>query len=127
MANLLAYGADVVGGFAERPPVIYSTDEQVIGEWIDGSTLYQKTIDFGALPNNTSKSVNHNISNLNRVVYFLSTAQNSSGTGRPIPDANTSSLNSQIRTYWDSTKVYIATAADQSAYTAYVTLQYTKS
>lgn len=28
-------------------PVHYSTDEQVIGTWIDGSTLYQKTVTTG--------------------------------------------------------------------------------
>jgi hypothetical protein len=30
------------------PKVHYSTSEQVIGTWIDGSTLYEKTIDMGS-------------------------------------------------------------------------------
>lgn len=29
---------------------IYSTDEKMIGQWIDGKPLYQKTIDCGAVP-----------------------------------------------------------------------------
>lgn len=32
----------------------YSTEEQVIGTWIDGSTLYQKTIEFTCSSTNTS-------------------------------------------------------------------------
>lgn len=42
------------------PAVHYSTDEQVVGTWIDGSTLYEKTYSW-TLPNNnnyTSKSLN---------------------------------------------------------------------
>lgn len=27
--------------------VKYSPDEQIVGQWIDGKTLYQKTVDFG--------------------------------------------------------------------------------
>jgi hypothetical protein len=35
----------------------YSTDEKVVGTWIDGKHVYQKTIDCGALPNNATKVV----------------------------------------------------------------------
>ena len=28
-------------------PVSYSTEEQVIGEWIDGKPLYEKVVDLG--------------------------------------------------------------------------------
>lgn len=42
----------------------WSTSEQVwpFEKFVDGSTLYCKEIDFGALPNNGTKTVNHNIS-----------------------------------------------------------------
>ena len=29
-------------------PHNYSTDEQIVGTWIDGSTIYEKVIDFGS-------------------------------------------------------------------------------
>jgi hypothetical protein len=45
----------------------WSTSEQVypLEKALDGSTLYCKQIDTGALPNNTYKTVAHGISNLN--------------------------------------------------------------
>ncbi|MCR5606977.1 MAG: hypothetical protein K6F69_09205, partial [Treponema sp.] len=62
------------------------TDEKIIGTWLDGSYIYQKTIDFGSLPNNGSKSVAHGISNLKRVINFSAIMQNTSSLdGRPIP------------------------------------------
>ena len=32
----------------------YSTDEQIIGTWIDGSSLYRRFIQVGKMPSNTS-------------------------------------------------------------------------
>ena len=46
----------------------YSTKEQVIGQWLDGKPIYQKTINTGALPNKTTKTVAHNISNIDIVI-----------------------------------------------------------
>lgn len=39
------------------PAVHYSTDEQVVGTWIDGSTLYEKTLSFTAPNSNAYSSV----------------------------------------------------------------------
>ena len=42
----------------------YSTDEQVIGTWIDGSTIYSKTIDLGysfKINNTTSTEISQDI------------------------------------------------------------------
>lgn len=36
----------------------YSSTEQRIGTWINEKPLYRQTINFGALPNNTTKSAN---------------------------------------------------------------------
>ena len=44
----------------------YSTDEQIVGTWIDGSTLYEKT--FQITCNGNTTVVNHNIANLDRVI-----------------------------------------------------------
>ena len=46
----------------------YSTTEQVIGTWIDGKPIYRKVINFGSLPNAESKSVAHNIANIDFIV-----------------------------------------------------------
>lgn len=46
----------------------YSTDEKVVGVWIDGKPLYQKTVACGTLPSNNVSSTAHGISNLDKVV-----------------------------------------------------------
>lgn len=47
-------GIEVPEGFEQvSDPKSYSTEEQVIGTWIDGKTLYRKTIEF-----TTSSTVN---------------------------------------------------------------------
>lgn len=47
---------------------IYLTEEQPIGTWIDGKTIYQKIIEFSALNSNATSTIIHNIENLNKIV-----------------------------------------------------------
>lgn len=60
--------------------VKYSTTEQVIGEWVDGKPLYQKSFvqTSGSLSDHIS--VNHNISNLKVVVYALAMLRKNDNT-----------------------------------------------
>ena len=61
-----ALAADNYVGVYGGAPIImdYSTSEVDTGyTWTDGSPIYKKTINIGALPNATTKSVAHNISN----------------------------------------------------------------
>ena len=44
---------------------IYSTDEVIIGTWIDGKPLYQKTLDIGSASGNSN--ISHGISNLDMI------------------------------------------------------------
>lgn len=110
-------------------PIImdYSTSEVDTGaRWIDGSAIYKKTINLGALPNSTSKDVAHNISNLGFVVDIQATASN--GTYRIIiPATATSDASHQIALNVTGTDVNIVAGDDRSAYSGYVTLYYTKS
>ena len=106
---------------------LYSTDEKIIGQWTDGKPLYQKTIDFGNLPSNTSKSADHNISNLDRVVDLFGMAQKSDRSDIiPLPFTGATT---NITTLWaNATKVGSKTsAASLSQYYAYITNQYTKT
>lgn len=52
-------------------PLNYSTNEKVVGTWIDSKPIYQKTINFGALSNKSSKSVAHGVENLDIVVEIV--------------------------------------------------------
>lgn len=104
---------------------IYSTEEQVIGKWIDGKPLYRKVINFGAIPNNTLKYVKHNISNIKYIKSCNGYAMNSEGAGLIIP-----SYNGTIYTncYTTATEVHVKTNGDRSSFTTcYITLEYTKT
>lgn len=48
----------------------YSTEEQIIGEWIDGKPIYQKTYALLILTQNTWNTLPHNITNLDKVVDY---------------------------------------------------------
>lgn len=108
-------------------PVNYSTEEHIIGTWIDGSTLYEKTIDFGALPNNTTKNVAHNISNIKRIVKVEAIASMLNGNSYPIPyndmpNPNTGNLGFMVT----ATQISVITKTNWSAIYGYFTLRYTK-
>lgn len=106
----------------------YSTNEEVIGTWIDGSTLYRKTFDIGNLLNNGTKTVAHGISNLKYVVNWSGTCYSTADAGycRPIPLSDTTATNT-IRLDVGDGNINIKTASDWSAYKAFVTLEYTKT
>lgn len=106
-------------------PVIYSEDEHEIGVWIDGKPLYEKTINFGALPNNTSKTVSHNIDNIDKIVSI-----NGIGIGsnsKPLPFVDDAVKTGDILLDASSTNIRIINHYDQSSYNGYITLQYTKT
>lgn len=108
-------------GVASRLPR-YSTEEQMVGYWIDGKPIYQKTINFGALPNSTAKNVAHGIANLNQITDITAIGY----------DGNYWSFNFAAETtiyfiYVGTTDIVIWCNKDKSTATAYVTLQYTKT
>lgn len=107
----------------------YSTEETVAGgTWIDGSTIYKKTINFGALPNAANKAVAHRISNLNRVIRVEAIADYGTGNTKfPIPFSSPSGLGSSVSLTIESSTIDIRTGTDRSGATAYVTIYYTKS
>ena len=106
----------------------YSTDEQVVGTWINGKPVYQKTIDFGYLPNNAIKTVAHNISNLDWVVDAKGIAYNGSGGYRSIPILyNTTYASYNTAFLVRLADIQLEVNNDMSAFYAYVTIQYTKT
>ena len=114
-----------------RSPMIYSTSEAEVGVWTDGKPLYQKTISFGALPNNTTKNVAHGISNIDRVIhaYGAGYINNESKTQLLIPlvyDDVNKVYNSRLQV--DNTNVTITVSADRSnILDVYITVLYTKT
>lgn len=106
----------------------YSEDEKVVGEWIDHKPLYQSTVNFGALPNNTSKSVAHGVANIDNIVQIDAIAINSTThVYVAIPQISTTSLSGQFGVSADNTNVSITTGTDRTAFNGYVTIIYTKT
>ena len=110
----------------------YSLTEAKTGAtWIDGSPIYKKTINFGALPNNTTKSVTHSIANLEYVIRLEGTIlQGTMPTGnfKPIPllySSGDSSYNTEC--YVDKNNISMRCSNNRANCTAYVTIYYTKS
>lgn len=106
----------------------YSTSEKVVGKWVDGSDLYEKTINFGALPNSDTKSVAHNISNVAHIWIYDGFAENStSGFTNQLNLSGGETINNQF--YFGVTKTEIRCVAnsDRTSYdNCYITLRYTK-
>lgn len=95
--------------------------------WIDGSPIYKKTINFGALPNATSKRVAHGISNLDLIIKTEGYSKDSYNIHRAVPYTHMgSSLGGSVMDI-ESSDIVIYTDSDRSGLTAYVTLYYTKS
>ena len=109
----------------------YSTSEVDTGyTWIDGKTIYKKTINFGALPNTTMKSVSHGISNVDYVLKIEGIAKrDSDGVFFQIGNSPnpTVGITTAISVTADSDSVDITTGTDRSGMNGYVTLWYTKS
>lgn len=107
----------------------YSTSEVDTGfTWVNGSTIYKKTINFGSLPNNTSKDVAHAITGLVTVID-LSGVATSGTTSLPLPysGSSTGTSTNSIQIARANTNIQILTGTDRTAYSAYVTIYYTKA
>lgn len=100
--------------------VHYSTDEEVIGTWIDGSTIYRKTIVLNSaltLPSNTWTSIGQTISNINFIV-------NANG----VSDAMGSYAVYPLMAYVDSNAIKtMSCRPSDDIYPRYLTFEYTKS
>lgn len=113
---------------------VYSTTETRIGTWIDGSPLYRKVVNFGALPNAAQKKVVHGISNLKYVVFaYACSGRTNSGTPVthtwfPINHARPDSAANSIGLWIEDTDITIQTGIDRTTSTeTYVIIIYTKT
>ena len=128
MGKILLNGIEYSSGGSSSH--IYSTTEQVVGKWIDGKPIYEITVDTGTLPNNTTKTTAHGISDLKAVIDLRGYARNpNNGINIPIPYVYKSgSYSKSLQAYSDATNITFISGENMSGYTvSYVTLQYTKT
>ncbi len=106
----------------------YSENEQIIGTWIDGKTIYQKTVDCGTLPNNALKKIQSNIENFEHLISIKGVAFSSSMTQQiPLPYVHPDSIYSIMLDFRENDITILTKCKDFSNLNAYVTIQYTKT
>lgn len=98
-----------------NPPMGVSVEYRTT-ERYQGKPVYAKLVSFGVLPNNTSKSVAHGITELATVLYVNGTI----GYGTLLADPNVSGIT------LDNTNITITTTADMSGFASNVMLKYYK-
>ena len=127
---------DIASANTINPAVIigdannYSTSEKVIGKWVDGSLLYQKTISFGSLPNASMKDLSIFTANTVKIKkIFGYSYRPSDGMTIELPRANPTAANCiSVDVITNQSTIRVTTGGDYSSFTeTYVTLQYTKT
>lgn len=104
----------------------YPTSEMIVGTW-NGKPLYRKLIEFGALPNNTSKSVNTGLNPTAikiRNMYGVANYANGVNIPLPYPSGTASEV---VKLSFSGGDIDITTNSDRSSSSADIVLEYTKN
>lgn len=105
----------------------YSTSEVKTGKhWIDGKPIYRKVIDLGALPDASTKAVNHGITNAAQFISATGIINQGGGQYTFLPCPNPT-IEYTMAMWVDGTKVSIKTGDNRTSSTAYAFLEYTKT
>ena len=104
----------------------YSTSEVDTGfTWVDGKSIYKKTISIGALPNNTTKNVAHGITSIDKIINWTGASTNTLNNQAILLP---SPANATFTVAVNNTNIVITTTSDRSGYSySYITLYYTKT
>lgn len=119
-----------ITGIKYTVPETYSTNEQIVGTWIDGRPLYQKTITATTTSSlNTWQTFPHNISNVDSVVDFTGRRFNPNlGETYDVNYYHSSGgVNVTTAGTVDRTNIYFKTSVDNSGQTLIYTLKYVKT
>ena len=96
---------------------------------VSGKPVYTKTINFGALPNATTKTVAHGVVNTEDVWIdnLRSTIKDPNGSIYSVQFPNPNSAVSSWTTWTDRTHVSTVTGINRTTLTAIITILYTKT
>ena len=109
--------------------VVYSTEERLIGKWIDGDDLYEKTVVISNPTKGVGKTSAHGISNINKICYYeffysdsLSSIRSYAGDDTNyqwwcnVNEVNRTTISHTLGTSWPGTGMSL-----------YITIRYTKT
>lgn len=101
---------------------LYSTNESVVGKWVDNKPVYKKTITTSG-STGTNTLIAHNISNLKRIVKCEAIATDDYGTSYPKDNATFDLKINKI----DNTNIDANIAGAFSTWNIHFILEYTKT
>lgn len=108
------------------PAVHYSTEEQVVGTWIDGSTIYEKGLTVSGSLGDTFNYIPHGVSNFNQLLDYFGYCTYGSSDKMNIPSLRGSSY--VTISSWDATNIRLERANLSSAISDInLVIRYTKS
>ena len=108
--------------------MIYSSEEQLVGYWVDSKPIYQRTINCGDFASaGLYKFVKHNIEYIDNVIYIYTIVNSIDGWALSIPYPSFTELQDAISMYVTKTDIKIISQADRTGCNIYVTIQYTKT
>jgi hypothetical protein len=117
------YACDYINNISD-----YSTEEQVVGRWINGKPLYRKVFDCGSLPNSaSSKVITTGMSFSDYTTVKMYGIAIGSGGIIPIPNI-TPRLEDAIALLINGDgNIGIEVGRNRSSLSAYATIEYTKT
>ena len=108
------------------PAVHYLTDEQVVGTWIDGSTLYEKTVVGDDTYNEQFNYIPHGVTNLDKIIDYFGYCTYAGTEFSLIPYLRGDTYITV--TTWDSTNIRVERTGLSSSFTGVrLVIRYTKS
>ena len=104
----------------------YSTEEvKTGGKWIDGKPIYRKVVNFGALPNATTKKVAHGVNNIGDITHIYGVAHSSAKMTIPLPYARAVPI--ILYATQDDVAIEISTGDYIEFTRSEITIEYTKT
>lgn len=104
----------------------YSSAETNCGSWVNGDTMYKKTIEIPALPNATIRHYSIGETGITKIIK-LEGFYNSGTDFYPLPYTGVQNVNN-VSLYSSLSNIYIDSGSqDMSSMSGYVTVYYTKS
>ena len=106
-----------------------SSDETVVGKWVDGRNIYRKYIAFGQLNAASPMKKPHEITNIDRCIHIYGSARDTRLDSRytvPLPFVSISSAAENINIGVDAENIQVYFTGDKKQYSAMIILEYIK-